>query len=380
MTGSRREERAVPVTFISSNEQEGGAEVIMRSLMERLGPPWIRSVIFFQDGPFATQLRSNGYPVEIVPARPRLGLLAGALRLRRALRRRAAGVIHANGVRAALVAALATAGTRRRIVWLKVDCARDGWLARLIATRCRAVVGISNAVNETFRGRIRKRVHVTYPGAGRYQIDRAKGRTMAIELLGCPPDAELVVVSGRLWPSKGQLDLVEMTPRLVAERPGLRVALLGGETREYPGFEELLRRRARALDIERAVAFLGHRGGADALRFVSGCDVLVAPSRREAASGWKEGFGLAPVEAMSAGTPVVAYRNGSFPEVLGECAYLVAEADTDALAAAILRVLGDDSLRQRLVDCGRRRVRDRYRWEDAARSMKRHYLAAELAR
>jgi glycosyltransferase involved in cell wall biosynthesis len=376
MTGLRQDARPVPVTFISSNEQEGGAEVIMRSLLERLGPGWIRSVIFFQDGPFATQLRRNGYPVEIVRARPRLGLLAGALRLRGALRQGGAGVIHANGLRSALVAALATAGTRRRIVWLKVDCARDGWLARLIARRCRAVVGISNAVNETFRGRVRKRVHVVYPGAGQYPIDRAKGRAMAIELLGCPPDAELVVLSGRLWPPKGQLDVVEIMPRLVAERPRLRVALLGGETREYPGFEQLLRRRARMLGIERAVVFLGHRGGADALRFVSGCDVLVAPSRSEAASGWREGFGLAPVEAMSTGTAVVAYRNGSFPEVLGECAYLVPEGNTEALAEAILRVLGDACLRQRLVDCGRERVRDRYRWEEAANAIKRHYLAA----
>ena len=94
--------------------------------------------------------------------------------------------------------------------------------------------------------------------------------------------------------------------------------------------------------------FLGHRPSgigsvADAVRLVSGCDLLVAPSRREPPYGWQEGFGLAVAEAMRVGTPVVAYRNGSLPEVLGDCGELVDEGDTAGLAAAITAVLGDSA-------------------------------------
>ena len=103
--------------------------------------------------------------------------------------------------------------------------------------------------------------------------------------------------------------------------------------------------------------FLGHRPSgigsvADAVRLVSGCDLLVAPSRREPPYGWQEGFGLAVAEAMRVGTPVVAYRYGSLPEVLGDCGELVDEGDTAGLAAAIAAVLDDPPRRERMAAAG----------------------------
>lgn len=71
---------------------------------------------------------------------------------------------------------------------------------------------------------------------------------------------------------------------------------------------------------------------------VHGATVFAYPSRYE-------GFGFPPLEAMSAGVPVVATTAGSLPEVLGDAATLVPEGDVDALAAALAALLGDEARR-----------------------------------
>ena len=86
-----------------------------------------------------------------------------------------------------------------------------------------------------------------------------------------------------------------------------------------------------------------------------------------------EGFGLPPIEAMSAGVPVVTTRAGSLPEVCGDGADLVPVGDPDALAAALARVIDDDGHRQALVGRGHR-VAAGYDWERAADAVA-HLLA-----
>src|SRR5690606_6091292 len=78
-----------------------------------------------------------------------------------------------------------------------------------------------------------------------------------------------------------------------------------------------------------------------------------------------EGFGLPPLEAMSAGVPVVATRAGAVPEVVGDAAELVEPDDQEALAGAMVRVLTDQPLRARLVEAGRANLR-RFDWDITA--------------
>jgi glycosyltransferase involved in cell wall biosynthesis len=78
-----------------------------------------------------------------------------------------------------------------------------------------------------------------------------------------------------------------------------------------------------------------------------------------------EGFGLPPLEAMSAGVPVVATRAGAVPEVCRDGADLVPVGDTAALSEALRRVLTDAAHRDALVTRGRT-VAAGYRWDNAA--------------
>ena len=68
-----------------------------------------------------------------------------------------------------------------------------------------------------------------------------------------------------------------------------------------------------------------------------------------------EGFGLPCLEAMAAGTPVVAARRGGLPETCGDAAMLV-EPEPAAFSAALLELAGDEALREKLAAAGRERA------------------------
>ncbi|MDJ0516700.1 MAG: glycosyltransferase [Trichodesmium sp. MO_231.B1] len=83
---------------------------------------------------------------------------------------------------------------------------------------------------------------------------------------------------------------------------------------------------------------------------------------------WDEGFGIPPVEAMAAGTPVVATRSGAVLETVqdGKTGFLVDKNNAPALADAILKLLGNDALRESMGRAGRQRAFEYFTWEQAA--------------
>jgi glycosyltransferase involved in cell wall biosynthesis len=81
-----------------------------------------------------------------------------------------------------------------------------------------------------------------------------------------------------------------------------------------------------------------------------------------------EGFGLPLAEAMACGTPVLGTQIGAYEEIVrhGESGWLVPPRDSRALADAIRMMWNDASLRQRLAEGGRKRVREKFNWRKAA--------------
>jgi glycosyltransferase involved in cell wall biosynthesis len=371
----------VRVAFVFPHATTGGAEAYLAAVMDRLGPEWIAGVAVLRDGPFVAQLRSSGAAPLVVdtPARP-LAILRSARELRRWDALRGADVVHANGLKAGLIAGLACLGRRPPVVWMKHDLAGSGLLSFVVALLSREVVAVSAAAGAGVPRPLRKRVRVVYDGLPDHRPEAATGRADACRLLDCDPDAEIVVHVGRLCPGKGQAETIAIAVDVLAERPAARFLLLGEEDPSYPGYRAELLSRIRSLELDRRVVLAGHRD--DAVALIAGADLLVAPSVRDPAYGWSEGFGLAAAEAMWVGTPVVAYANGSLPEVLDGAGIVVPEGDRPALASAVAALLANDSRRAELAGAGTRLARSRYRIEDAVEALRSRYraLAAGTAR
>ena len=372
-----RPEGPIPVAFVSSHAALAGSEHYLTLLLAELDPAWVRLVVVLQDGPFAGALREAGHPVEVIDTGARLpAILASARRLRRALRRSGARVVHANGVKAAVVAVAATTGSRLPVVWFKHDVSHDGWQARFLARRCARVVAASAAVTTTFgddgkQGPVEV-LHYQLPDP---QVDKAEGRRLVLEALGASDPVTVVTLVGRLDPLKGHSEVLAGAARLLAEEPSTRFLFVGGPDPAYPGREAELRSEIASLGIGHAVVMTGHR--TDALALIAGSDVLVIPSVTDAATGMgREAFPYVGLESLALGTPVAGYEHGGLPEQVGECGVLVPPHDREALEAALLRLVKDAELRARLADCGRRRFEERFLWRTLPADVTRHYLAA----
>ncbi len=94
-------------------------------------------------------------------------------------------------------------------------------------------------------------------------------------------------------------------------------------------------------------------------------DIFVFPSL------WDEGFGIPPVEAMAAGTPVVATKSGAVVETIqhGKTGFLVEKNDAPSLASAILKLLENDDLRESMGRAARKRAIECFTWDKSAETL-----------
>jgi glycosyltransferase involved in cell wall biosynthesis len=371
--------RAPAVAFVSSHARRGGAERYLRLLLRELGPEWRCGVICLEDGPLVEDLHGDGMDPHVIEVGPRIRDVARAgVQLGRLVRRLEADVVHANGFKAAVACVLDPARSRPPLVWVKHDFTGDGLVASALALRCRRVVAVSGAVGETFPGPLRGRLTVIHNGLPPLTADRSRGRRLLLEVLGAPEGVAIVGLVGRLERGKGQHELAAVLPHVIERCPATRVAFIGPDNPRRPDYVRAVRETLAQDGVADAVSFLGYRE--DALELMAGCDVVVIPSGPGDRGFGREGFGFVGLEAFAVGTPVVGYADGALPETLGECALLVAPGDRDALAAAIVRVLEDSSLRARLVGCGRSRLKGRFSLDQMVAGLKDEYRAAAETR
>ena len=310
---------------------------------------------FVADG--VDRLRAEGVEVEVVSPlsfrhygiayghgvvgnlrrRPWLWLFVPALLLSfaRAARQAArdADVVHAHW----LPSGLAAAATGRPFVvqlWGTdvVLARRAPWAAGRLVRRASLVICASRELAEAARGLGAREVRVIPNG-----IDVPPE-------VEDPDDPPHLLYAGRLSAEKGVRELVAATKELP-----LVVAGDGPLRNEVPG----------------ALGMVPHD---ELLRMYGRASVVVCPSRRE-------GFGVACLEAMAAGRPVVASAVGGLRDLVvdGQTGLLVPPGDVTALRAALERLLGDADLRARLGRAARDRVLAEFTWTRYTDEVRRAY-------
>ncbi len=268
------------------------------------------------------------------------------------------GIVHAHGLRAGAVTALALGGVirpdrrRQRTVFIVslhnappagggLAGAIYGVLERIVARRADRVLCVSGDLAARMRRRGARSeglAVVPAPALPGVSAETARAVRAGLAAAGRP----VVLAVGRLAVQKGFGTLLDAAGRLRGCDPQPLVVIAGAG----PLHPEL----ARRIDTERLpLRLLGQRDDVPAL--LAAADVFVLPSL------W-EGQPLILQEALRAGVPIVATRTGGIPDLTGEdAALLVPPGDPERLAAAVVRVLAEPGLAARLSAAAAERAR-----------------------
>jgi glycosyltransferase involved in cell wall biosynthesis len=289
----------------------------------------LRAWFVDEPGPLVDLLAAHRVPAHAVLFRGRSDPM-GVARVAQALRRDRPGIVHFHVGGRSRTWLLRILSPAKRVAHLHGAHGDDGEPISLepFVRSCHAVVATSRAVAAAAGCGT-----VVYPGA---EVPGSKA-----SLRERPPTIGAV---GRLEPVKGLGFLLEAAALLRPRFPDLRVELAGSGSDE-----SRLRSLAERLGLAGSVGFLGWQNDVNALH--RRWQVLVQPSLHEA-------FGLAALEAMASGVPVVASATGGLPELVEDeqSGFLVSVGDVEALASRLGRLLEDEALRLRMGEAARRRA------------------------
>lgn len=177
------------------------------------------------------------------------------------------------------------------------------------------------------------------------------------------PDRYLLYL-GSNKPHKNLPRLIRAFAAAALQSPETGLVVAGAWDPRNPEARQLV----RDLGLEDAVRFLPNVPNADLPALYAGATAFVFPSLYE-------GFGLPVLEAMACGAPVACSNTSSLPEVAGEAAVLFDPTDVQAMATAIIRLLGDEGLRGQLRERGLQRASS-FTWQRTAELTLRAYRQA----
>lgn len=280
--------------------------------------------------------------------------LASARDLRRLLRahpeRR---IVYCVAIRPAMLAALASMGLSRRLVWTVPDLMPPAPLRQAVRALarlgCDRAIAISQTIADDFAGsssRLRRPLAVVYPGP---DLERKPPPDGAVR----PPH---VAVLGAISPTKHTALAIDIAERVAAEVEGFRLDVIGRaqfRDEDFAYERELHARVERDDRLRERVRFVGYDDDvASSLRRYR----VLLHCRPD------EPFGMVLVEAMAAGAAVVAPGAAGPAEIVehGKTGLLFAPGDAAGAAAHVLRLLRDPEEAARMGTAGRERVEQRF--------------------
>jgi len=179
--------------------------------------------------------------------------------------------------------------------------------------------------------------------------------------LGIGPDDLVVGMVAKLWEGKGHCTLIDAAPQIIQEVPNVKFIFVGdGYLRQD------LEKLALAKGMNDYIIFAGFRN--DIPEITGIFDIAILAS-------FFEGLGRVLLEAMVLRKPVVATNVGGIPEVVqdGLNGFLVPPGDSQALAKAIIRLLKDKELRQKMGEEARKKIDERFSAEKMVDEIEKVY-------
>jgi len=177
------------------------------------------------------------------------------------------------------------------------------------------------------------------------------------------PDDKVVLYVGSDHPRKNLNTAIQAFAQLNQTNPNTIFLKVGAAGLKQE--RAALLAKISELKINARVKFIGNVSTSKLNDLYNLADALIFPSRHE-------GFGLPPLQALAAGTPVITSNATSIPEVVGEAAIMHNPDDIDGSALSLEKVLHDETARQKLTEAGYKQVQ-KFSWTNSARQVEAVY-------
>jgi glycosyltransferase involved in cell wall biosynthesis len=336
------------VTFCVSALEPGGIDSVVRALATGLDPERFEVSVFSLGPDLGTGdlYRTAGIPVVAARKPGRMAAIRMAARLPAFLRQKGIRLVHAHPGSASRLMAL-LAGVPMMVStyhgsWVGGASRSELWLRRFLDTRSSAVVANSRSTRDHVAADLRlplEGVQVIYNGVDLTRFHPPSGveRQAARAAFGIGTDEVVLGTVARLYADKGVSDVLLALAGARAQGTCIRM-LVVGDGPERP----VLEAQAVSLGVAPFVRFLGARS--DVGSILRACDLAVLASRT------REGFGIALVEAMATGLPVLGTTVEGVPEVVdsGKTGVLVPPSDPAALREALVSLARNPGLRSEI--------------------------------
>lgn len=372
----------ISVLFVSHSAELNGAELWLLETLRRLDrKAFAPALVAPRPGPLLDEAEKAGVPVEIVPMKwwvtekrrvwrqplARAANIGAVRRIESIARERKADVVFSNSA-AMFGGALAAARAGIPHVWsiheilagerAFLHYARGSRrLVRFIVDHSARVIVNSEATRAAFPDT--DKTVLIYNGLAVRPGD-PEIRGIILAEFGLEKGERAIGVIGKMYPGKGQKEVVQAFALLAERYPDLRLVFLGASADAR--YEQEIRRIVRLSRLDRRVHFGGYRS--DLLEVLQTLSVVVVASVVES-------FGRAALEGMAAGVPVLAVRAGGLAEIIehGVNGFLAESRRPDVLAEALAGILDHPERRNGIIRNGLRTVREKYSIENQIRGV-----------
>ncbi len=295
-----------------------------------------------QDSWLEEELASAGVPV--IPCQfKKAGGLYSTLQIRRAIKQHQIQVVHSHLSRAALQSAAAAKLAGVKVV-ASVHVKSVDPAFRLVASQGGILTAVSQFIKQTLieGGFPAKPIRVVYNASDLGSRPSTPADCIRQQLGLAEGDLAAGVI-GRVAAAKGQMIAVEALADCSKQLPHLHMVFIG-RTADHD-YEKALRQAAESHGLSDRVHFLGERK--DIIGVIDSLDLLLMPSQMES-------FGLAALEAMTRGKPIIAAAVGGLPEVVEhDVSGLVLPLQRSAWSQGLAQLASDREKMQKMGEAGR---------------------------
>ncbi len=365
------------ILYLNHTSSISGAEISLLNCIARLNQDKYSPLLICPpNGPLVSKALSMGVRVETIRL-PHLtfthnplkllffplSILRTRYHLKPLIRKNNIDLMHANSIRAGILGTLAASSARIPIVWHIRDFLPDNLLARIVrwisGFGAKRIIAISRAIKGEFSvsQEQEEKTVIIYDGVNLQEYDCSMiDVNQTKHALGIAGAFPVVGIIGQIINWKGQKEFIQAAAQIVKTFPEAKLLVIGEalfRKKETIPYKNELIKLVAELGLAEKVIFTGFRE--DIPGIISTLDIVVLAS-------WKEPLGLAQLEAMAMGKPVVATNAGGTREVVedGVTGILIPPKNPRAIADAVIGLVKKSDALRDMGKAGHKRVEQNY--------------------